>query len=267
MKLLPTPTQILLTLIVACFALACAPRSTPAQCPDVGTLVFDGVTSVEGKPFQASEIMKIVTYSSDGTQRLVVTKSNLFRDSKGRVRVERFYDGSDNAPGNMPSQIAIYDHCGRSVILLPSTREAKVQEIARSKGSDRPFCEEFDPLNLPKASRSGKFENLGQKWIEGVEVLGQRTMEYGSAQAKSSGAPPVHVYETWCSKSLDILISSFVLDDKPKREITRLASDVKLTETDSLLFEIPEGYTTTSGNPNSASPSRESDLHQRAGRP
>src|ERR1700758_1490122 len=101
MKLLPTPTQVFLTLMVACFA----PRSTPAQCPDVGTLVFDGVTSAEGKPFQASEVTKIVTYSSDGTQHLVVIKSNLFRDSKGRVRVERFYDGSDNPPGNMPSQI------------------------------------------------------------------------------------------------------------------------------------------------------------------
>jgi len=263
MKLLPTPAQILLTLMVACFA----PRSTPAQCPDVGTLVFDGVTSVEGKPFQASEITKIVTYSTDGTQRLVLTKSNLFRDSKGRVRVERFYDGSDNPPGNMPSQIAIYDHCGRSVILLPTTHKAKVQEITRSKGSDRPVCEEFDPLNLPKPGPSGKFENLGHKWIEGVEVLGQRTTEYGSAQAKSSGAPPVHVFETWCSRSLDNLISSFVLDDKPKREITKLVSDVKLIETDSLLFEIPEGYTTTSANPNSASPTRESDLHQRADRP
>jgi hypothetical protein len=132
---LPTPTQIFLTLIVACFA----PRSAPAQCPDVRTLVFDGVTSVEGKPSQASETTKIVTYSSDGTQRMVVTKSNLFRDSKGRVRVERFYAGRDNPPEIKPYQIAIYDHCGRSVIPLPTT-DSEVQEIARSKGSDRPIA-------------------------------------------------------------------------------------------------------------------------------
>src|SRR2546429_3938166 len=67
------------------------------------------------------------------------------------------------------------------------------------------------------------------------------------------------------SKSLDNLISSFVLDDKPKREITRLVSGVKLIETDPLLFEVPEGYTTTSDNPDSASRSEEhtSELQSR----
>lgn len=266
MKLLPTPAQIFLPLVVGCFVLASAPRCTQAQCPDA-TLVFSNVTSVEGKPFQAREITKIARYTGDGTPRVVVTKSNLFRDSKGRIRVERFYDSTDNPPEDTPSDISIYDHCGRSVILLPATRKANIREIALPKGPYRPYCEEFDPLDLPKPGPSGKFENLGHRWIEGVEVLGQRTTEYGSAHAKSSGAPPVHVYETWCSKSVDSLISSFVLDDKPKREITTLVSDVKLIEPNSLLFEIPEGYTMTSANPYSASPARESDLPQTADRP
>lgn len=253
MKLLSTPAQILLPLVVGCFVLASAPRCTQAQCPAAGTLGFNNVTSMEGKPFQAKEITKITRYTGDGTPHVVVTKSNLFRDSKGRVRVERFYDGTDNPPEDTPSDISIYDHCGRSVILLPATRRAKIQEFALPKGPYRPYCEEFDPLDLPKPGPSGKFENLGHKWIEGIEVLGQRTTEYGSVQAKSSGAPPVHVYESWCSRSLDNLISSFVHEDKPKMEIATLIGNVKLIEPDSLLFEIPEDYTTTSGNLNSAS--------------
>lgn len=269
MKLLPKATETFLPLIGGCLALACAPCYIRAQCPDVGTLVFNDVTATEGKPFQAIEIMKIVTHISDGLQRLVATKSNLFRDSKGRVRVERFYDGTDNPPEVTPSQIAIYDHCGKSAILLPSRQTAKVQYIASSKGYDRPYCEEFDPLNLPKPGPSGKFESLGHKWIEGVEVLGQRTTEYGSAEAKSSGVPPVHILESWCSKSLDNLISVYILDDKnkPKREVTTLISDVKLIEPDSLLFEIPEGYSIISGNPGAASTTRETDPHQKADRP
>lgn len=267
MKLLPTPAQIFLPLVVGCFVLASASRCTQAQCSDAGKLVFSKVTSVEGKPFQATETTKITRYAGDGAPLIVVTKSNLFRDAKGRVRVERFYDGNDNPPEGTPADISIYDHCGRSVILLPATRKAKIQDIALPKGPYRPYCAEFDPLNLPKPGPFAKFESLGHKWIEGVEVLGQRTTEYGSAQAKSSGAPPVHVYESWCSSSLDNLISSFVLDDKPKREITTLVSDVKLIEPNSLLFEIPEGYTITSANPNSAYPAGESDLPQTPDRP
>lgn len=267
MKLLLTPTQIFLALVVSCFVLASTPRCTKAQCPDAGTLIFSNVTYVEGKPFQAREITKITRYAGDGTPRVVVTKSNLFRDSKGRVRVERFYDGTDNPPEDTPSDISIYDHCGRSVILLPATRKAKIQESALPKGTYRPYCEEFDPLNLPKPGPSGKFENLGHKWIEGIEVLGQRTTEYGSAQAKSSEAPPVHVYESWCSRSLDNLISSFILEDKLKMEIATLIGDVKLIEPDSLLFEIPEDYKTTSGNPSSASAARETNPHQKADGP
>ena len=40
----------------------------------------------------------IVTYGSDGTKHVVVTKSNLFRDSRGRIRVEQA-----GAPGVQPA--------------------------------------------------------------------------------------------------------------------------------------------------------------------
>lgn len=97
---LPTPTQTFLPLIFGCLALACAPGSTQAQGPDAGTLVFSNVTSV------AREITKITKYTGGGTPRVLVTKSNLFRDSKGRVRVERFYDGTDHPPEDTPSDIS-----------------------------------------------------------------------------------------------------------------------------------------------------------------
>lgn len=267
MRLLPKATATFLPLIGGCLALACAPCHIRAQCPDVGTLVFNDVTATEGKPFQATEINKVTRYSSDGTPRVVVTKSNLYRDNEGRVRVERFYDGTDHPPKVMPSQIVIYDHCGKSVVLLPSHHTAEVQQIVSSKGSDRPSCEEFDPLNLPKPGPSGKFESLGHKWIEGVEVLGQRTTQYGSDQGKSSGAPAVRVFESWCSKSLDNLISAYVLHDKPKMEITTLISDVKQIEPDSQLFEIPQGYRTTSSQSNPASTNKEPDLYLIAEKP
>src|SRR5207249_4828084 len=163
--------------VLVCLGMTFATEVAVAQCPDRGTVVDDEVSNTQGKPYQAKEVRTVVTYGSDGTKREVVTKSNLFRDGRGRISVERFYDGS---------------------------------------------------------------EDLGHKFIDGVEVRGER-ISYSSAQAKLSGASPVRIYENWCSISLDTRMGDYILDDKPKREITTVISDIKQIEPASSLFEIPEG--------------------------
>jgi hypothetical protein len=224
----------------------CAPVALRAQCPDTGTVVFNGVTAVAGKPYQAKAVTTIVTYATDRTKRVQVTEDNLFRDSRGRVRIERFYDGTDHPPKMIAAQIMIYDNCRTNVSLLPVQRTAKIShEMANLKGSNPPFCQEIDLNNPPESGPKGRFENLGHKVIDDIDVLGQRESYYSSIEAKLSGAPPVHVYETWCSKTLDTPISSYLLSDTPKHEISILIGDLKQIESDSSIFEIPEGYTIT----------------------
>jgi hypothetical protein len=76
--------------ILVCLGLTFTAEGALAQCPNRGTVSDDQVSNSQGKPYQAKEVTKIVTYGSNETKRVVVTKSNLFRDSKGRIRVERF---------------------------------------------------------------------------------------------------------------------------------------------------------------------------------
>jgi hypothetical protein len=71
---------------------------TAVQCPNKGTVVEGQVSNAKGKPYQAEEITTIVTYERDGTKRVSVTKSNLFRDSGGRIRVETFHAGQKTPP-------------------------------------------------------------------------------------------------------------------------------------------------------------------------
>jgi hypothetical protein len=52
----------------------------------------------------------------------------------------------------------------------------------------------------------------------------------------------VRVFENWCSVSLDTKMGHYILDDKPRREITTVISDIRRIEPDPALFEIPEGY-------------------------
>jgi hypothetical protein len=207
---------------------------------------FDGVGGVEGRPFQAKQIQNIATYASDGTNRVEVTKSNLFRDSKGRVRVERFYDGTDNPPENTPNQILIYDPCGAgtSVSLLPAWHTGKIQKFPPhpANASRRSFCEDIDLQNPPKTSAEGKFEYLGHKMLDGVDILGSRTVYFSSVAAKASGAPPKEIVEMWCSVELRTPMGSSMLLQNPKREVTITISDVRQIDSGAELFEIPEGY-------------------------
>ncbi|HEY4818389.1 MAG TPA: hypothetical protein VIH67_13240 [Candidatus Acidoferrum sp.] len=232
--------------ILVCLGMIFTAETTVAQCPNRGTVVDDEVSNSKGRPYQAKEIRTIVTYGSDGTKRVVVTKSKLFRDSRGRIRVERFYDGTGDPSEIVPTDIWIDDNSGTSVSLLPTWQTAKISNwISPVKVSDRPCCQEIDLKNPPYTGPEGTFEDLGHKLIDGVEVRGARTSYYSSVQAKLSGASPVRVYENWCSISLDTRMGDYVLDDKPKREITTVISDIRQIEPDSELFEIPEGYKIT----------------------
>ena len=229
--------------ILLCLGMDFTPKVAAAQCPNRGTVVDDEVSNSQGKPYQAKEIRTIVTYGSDGTKSVVVTKSNLFRDSKGRIRVERFYDGTEDPSENVPTDILIDDNCDTSVLLMPPRQTAKISKVASPvKVSDQPCCQEIDLKNPPYTGPEGQAQDLGHKFINGVEVRGERISYYSSIQSKLSGASPVRVYENWCSISLDTRMGEYILDDKPKREITTVISDIKQVEPDSALFEIPEGY-------------------------
>ena len=230
------------------------PTSTSAQCPLIGAFGFEGINAVEGMPFQAKKVMTKVTTGNDGARRTEVMKSHIFRDTKGRVRVERFYDGTEDPLENVPWQIIIHDNCGTSVSLLPSQQTAKIQKMpTHLNGSDLPHCKQFDPNKLPQPGAKGKFEILGHRMLDGVEIMGWRTAYYSSVEAMSSGEPPTEISERWCSTTLDVEMDSFILLQNPKMEIRIVVSDLKSIEPDPALFEIPEGYKIT-GADESAKP-------------
>ncbi|HKN77284.1 MAG TPA: hypothetical protein VJW94_19055 [Candidatus Acidoferrum sp.] len=237
-----SPPNVLVPILL-CLEMTFAAGATLAQCPNRGT-VFEGeVSTSQGTPYRAKAIRTIVTYGGDGTKRTVVAKANLFRDSAGRTRIERFYDGSADPSENVPGDILIDDSCGTSVILLPARQTAKItKRVLSPKISDRPYCREIDLKNPPYVGPEGKFEDLGHKLIDGIEIRGERWSTYSSAQAKLTGAPPVSVLEDWCSISLDTPMGGYILSDKPKREITTVISDIRQIEPDPALFEIPAEY-------------------------
>src|SRR5438046_10454699 len=108
--------------VLVCLGMTFATEVAVAQCPDRGTVVDDEVSNTQGKPYQAKEVRTVVTYGSDGTKREVVTKSNLFRDGRGRRRVERFYDGTEDTSENVPDDILLVVKWG-TFVRLHTTRQ------------------------------------------------------------------------------------------------------------------------------------------------
>lgn len=232
-----------LILILSAFVISMSPEPAFAQCSDPSTFVTDGISTARGKPFQAKQVTTIVTYLNEGAKNVRVMKSNFFRDSRGRLRIERFYNGTDDPPEGIPSDIIIVDDCYNSAVLLPDRQTAKLSKFPVSaKGSDQPVCEEIDPKKVPDMGPTALFENLGHKFIGAVEIRGQRFTYYSSAKAKLSSSPPISVHEDWCSVSLDTPMGGHFLNDEPKNEITTIVTDVLLIEPAPNLFEIPDGY-------------------------
>ena len=119
-----------LFMIVGCAGMFCAVQQAMAQCQGGSGIGFSGVSTVEGKPFRARQITTIVRYWGDGTKHVQVVKANLFRDSKGRMRVDRFMDGTEDPPKNVPVDTLVYDNCGTSLSLLPSRRSGKTTTMS-----------------------------------------------------------------------------------------------------------------------------------------
>src|SRR5256885_9362198 len=243
MKTLPNTPHRLLPLIAAFFAIAHPPAAAHAQCPETGTITFNGVAEIPGKPLEAKHTQTVVNYGSNGAKRVQVTKANLFRDSNGRVRVERFYDGTDDPPELVPTDITIMDNCGNNIYLLPGRKIATITKTNfRVPGADRPYCEEIDPKNPPHPAPNDTFEDLGHKILEGIEIRGWRQASYMSAAGKLAGKSPVSVVERWCSRDLQMDAGAFSSSESPRRTVTIVVSEIKQVEPDPTLFEIPEGF-------------------------
>jgi hypothetical protein len=222
--------------------------STNAQCPDVGAFLLENVEVSAGHPFQGEWLLVVETTDKNGASHISVTKTTSFRDSKGRVRNDRWYGPAlqgdrEPAPATALRDVEIADRCGTSWTLYPASHTAKEQAPVSRHPDSGQFCTEFDPINPPGPSPNGTFEILGHRLIAGVDAIGYRQDTYSSLQAKTSGASPIQTLERWCSPELKLLMDFHERADKEGREISQTVISIHLGDPDHSLFEIPSDYT------------------------
>jgi hypothetical protein len=218
-------------------------------------------TPVSGAPFSADATTTVHATLGDGTRLDQTTTDRFYRDSEGRVRVERLMVG-------LPAPVTISERHVRTVIargpeghrvftLDAQTRTARAAPrdlLGMTAGGGRGlavpvggarflvFQRAIDLLSAdPAAFADVRDEPLGTQRIAGVETTGRRVTIVVPAGYRGNDQAVEMVDERWESAELQLLIQSRQSDSRSTIEY-RL-SNIQRTEPTPTLFEIPVEYT------------------------
>jgi hypothetical protein len=198
-----------------------------------------------GAPYSGREIRTSVRRLADGTvlTRSFARWSMVYRDSRGRLRVERpAFPASDGAAPNVVEIqdpvagyryiLDMFDHIAHRAPFKPEViREAPVAPA----GSVGPYT------RTDAGGGNTRIVPLGADTISGVPVDGTRTeVTYPPGSRMGNDRPFTVITEKWSSPHLGIVLLSKQSD--PNNETTIAWNDFIAAEPDSELFQIPAGY-------------------------
>jgi hypothetical protein len=220
-------------------------------------------------PYFAEEVEYSANLSSSGSsddQGRLLRK--IYRDSKGRTRIERSLSlGTDNIHG--PVLIQIFDPVSGWVCVLDSQAKVAHQYRPPAPGALTPeihrdqFVEAvtatpgrliqhstiqasqssagFQPpktATLPVAVVTNPTEDLGERSLDGLIIRGTR---YITPVVSDDGTRRTMASEIWTSPELKVVVLSASLNQQPSDRLVRLVHLTR-TEPDAALFQIPSGY-------------------------
>jgi hypothetical protein len=213
---------------------------------------------VPGVPFSADAATTVHAILRDGTRLDQTTTDRYYRDSAGRVRIERHMEG-------LPAAKTAAERLIRTIIAPDLSRWSGVYTvddqtgtagllprslIANTVGGNREFSVPVGGIRFVGFSRAGDLlsaepaafgdvrnESLGTKRIGGVEAAGRRLTIVIPPGYRHYDKWIEMVDERWESAELQLLIQSRHSDSRSTIEY-RL-SNIRRTEPPAHLFELP----------------------------
>jgi hypothetical protein len=216
---------------------------------------------VLGAPFSADARTIVHAILGDGTRLDQSNTDRYYRDSAGRVRVERPMSA-------LPAPVTISERHVRTIIdpdpgnggvytLDAQTRTARSAPrslVGMTIGGSREFSVPVGGVRFLGFRRAGDLlsaepstfadvrdEPLGSKLIAGVETTGRRITLIVPAGYHGHTQPIEMIDERWESAELNLLIQSWHSDSRSTIEY-RL-SNIRRIEPPARLFEMPPDYT------------------------
>jgi len=223
---------------------------------------------VKGAPYTATAVTESTQVLADGN-RIVNKNSGLVaRDSEGRTRNEQTMGKIGPLAVEGANVVFIHDPVAQSdYVLNPGTQVAHVlkeregMHMARSmeRSMRTKMRQQMRQDMRERRAQSGaleegplkgqvKRESLGTQEIEGVTAEGTRITRTIPAGAIGNEKPIEITVETWTSPDLHVLVLSKRNDPRFGQTVFRL-TNIKTSEPDASLFQVPGGYKTEQGGP------------------
>jgi hypothetical protein len=214
-----------------------------------------------GAPFSADATTTVHAILGDGSRLDQTTTDRYYRDSAGRVRVER-------PLSDLPAPTTVSERHIRTIIdpdpgdgrvytLDAQTRTARSAPrslVGMTAGGGREFLVPVGGARFLGFRRAGDLlsadpdafadvrdKPLGSQPIAGVDTTGRRVTLIVPAGYKGHTQPGKMIDERWESAELNLLIQSWHSDSRSTIEYQ--LSNIRRTEPPARLFEMPPDYT------------------------
>jgi len=244
----------LLKLVSACGLLTLATttafgQSQSSACVSSGKPGLIQVASLVGCPFSAVIENETFQTLADGTHVHKKFKAMIYRDSSGRTRYES-YSPTDEESHESPNLVFIVDPvAGYRYYLMPesatATRTLLNEASANPSTKNQP---QHSPANESASEQAQNSrpapvnERLGTQQMQGLVVTGRRQTYTIPIGAEGNDRPLVVVSEIWYSSAMGITLLDKRSDPR-SGEIEKRVTNLKQTEPDPALFQIPPNYT------------------------
>jgi len=210
--------------------------------------------TVTGAPYSGQEVTEETQTLAGGNVITRKVQANVYRDSSGRVRIERTVPAGRPAPGQTAAQtatrtiVSIHDPVAGVASELDTTAKTARQMTLPNRGSNPDFQGGRSAREAHGAASDANVvtTDLGMQTINGVQATGTRvTHTIPAGQIGNAQAIQV-VTETWRSADLQIPVMTKRTDPIHGNVVTQL-TNITRAEPDPSLFQAPSDYTVTKG--------------------
>lgn len=211
------------------------------------------IPPITGAPYSATQINPRIQILQDGTK---VTSDGLvdhvYRDAAGRTRMERPLQ----LPANMKNSLYIAEIndtvANQKIVLDPVNRVAhrmamqpapeKLKDALVNRLSGAPLRVVGDDVEPSAKNRfESTTEQLGQKVVDGLVVVGSRISSIIPVGAMGNDRPFAITTEFWVSPELKMPVYTKTSDPR-LGEMLIVLKDIRRAEPDPALFQIPKDY-------------------------
>lgn len=193
-------------------------------------------TTVAGAPYSAVQTVHTEQILTDGNQIVRDQSTKVYRDSQGRVRMERTFTPEG---GTARTTVAIFDPVSGSSFVLDPEKMTAVKSAVPNRRPDWANRRTSHPNNQQRQKVS-----LGTQTMNGLAATGERMTQTIPVGAIGNTEALQIVREVWTS--VDLKIPVMIKTSDPRFGTTTMQlTNVTQSEPDASLFAVPSSYSVT----------------------